>query len=167
MLKLPSCHLESYYKTTPPTMKVDIFISIYFDRYAWINPPQISWAISLLKIYEHPKGWMTRQFFWLIRISMSPNLPESSYNAIDTAEVPLNRRWRWRNWYPLKNVFKRAEPNWQFMWRIISQVWWLVNGQALNVDHFLAGCTESVPIFGTPNNLCHIPKIVHKRAEWV
>ena len=29
-------------------------------------------------------------FFWLIGISMSQNLPESSYSAIDTAEVPLN-----------------------------------------------------------------------------
>jgi len=37
------------------------------------------------------KGWMKRQiFFWLIRISMSQSLPESSYSAIGTAEVPLN-----------------------------------------------------------------------------
>jgi len=28
--------------------------------------------------------------FWLIRISMSPNLPESNYSARDTAEVSLN-----------------------------------------------------------------------------
>ena len=30
--------------------------------------------------------------FWLIRISMSPNLPESNYSAIGTAEMPLNPR---------------------------------------------------------------------------
>ena len=44
----------------------------------------LSTSVSLFK------GWMTRQFFWLIRISMSRNLTESSYSAIDTAEVPLN-----------------------------------------------------------------------------
>ena len=110
-------------------------------------------------------GWRGK-FFWLIRISMSRNLPESCYNAIDTAEVPLNLCLRWRNWHPLKNVFKRVEPNRPFIWHI-TQVWWLVNGQALKVDRFLPGFTESVPIFGTPHNHWHIPKVVHKRWEWI
>jgi len=62
-----------------------------------------------------------------------------------------------------KNVFKWAEPNRPFIWHIISQVGWLVNG----VDRFLPGFTESVPIFGTPRNHWHIPKVVHKCWEWI
>ena len=54
-----------------------------------------------------------------------------------------------QNWNPVKNVFKKAEPNRPFIWCIISQVWWLVNGRALKVDHFLPGFTECPNIWDT------------------
>ena len=66
---------------------------------------------------------------------------------------------------PSEKHFLKAEPNRPFIRRIVSQVWWLINGQALQVYHFLPDFTESVPIFGTPHDHWHIPKVVHKRWE--
>ena len=36
------------------------------------------------------KGWMTRQFFWLIRISVSQNLPESNKSSYWAGDVVKN-----------------------------------------------------------------------------
>ena len=56
------------------------------------------------------KGWMTRQL-WLIRISMSPNLPESNYSALGTVEVAFKPVLKMARLRPPKNVLKKAELN--------------------------------------------------------
>ena len=44
-------------------------------------------------------------FFWLIRISMSQNLPESNYSAMGTAEVPLKSMLKIAKMAFSENVF--------------------------------------------------------------
>jgi len=70
-------------------------------------------------------------------------------------------------WFRNDYHYKGSTSVTQLVVRYLSQVWWLVNGQALKVDHFVPDFTESVPIFGTPHDHWHIPKVVHKRWEWV
>jgi len=64
---LLTCPRTSFIDSIGPTMK--LFIE------CWVMALKIGW-----------RG----KFFWLIKISMSPNLPESNYSAIRTAKVPLN-----------------------------------------------------------------------------
>ena len=120
-----------------------------------------------LQVIQSVKGWMTRQIFLA---DQNQHVSKPTWVKLQCnrhSRSALKSVLRWQNWHSLKNVFKRAEPDRPFIWRITSQVWWLVNGQALIVDRFLPGFTESVPIFGTPHNHWHIPKVVHKRWEWI
>jgi len=59
------------------------------------NPPDDLNRNSLIKGY-------------IIRISRSPNPPESNYSAMGTAEVPINPHLRWKNCLPgfLESVTK-------------------------------------------------------------
>jgi len=52
---------------------------------------------SLNKIGFELKGWMTRQFFWLIKISVSQNLPESNKSPYWAGGVVKNTVKSWNS----------------------------------------------------------------------
>jgi len=143
-----------YQENTPPAVRLEPAIRRLQSKafYQWSYPdPQQQWHIQwTLKV-----GWRG-ETYWL-KLQCNRHSRSAPKSVLKMAKLAPSE----------KNVFKRGEPNRPFIWRIISQVGWLVNGQALKVDRFLPGFTESVPIFGTPHNHWHIPKAVHKSWEWI
>ena len=76
--------------------------SIAVKKMSYVGPNQwvsvkITPHLSEIHLSLLIKGWMMRQFFWLIRISVSQNLPESNKSSYWAGDVVKNTVKSWNS----------------------------------------------------------------------